>query len=262
VVSSEFLTMEGQKFSTSRNVAIYVNDFLSRYSADSLRYYLAACGPEKSDTDFTWSEFVRRNNDELVAGWGNLVNRAVSLAHRNFGAVPEAGALNPVDVDLLTTVGEAFETVGGLLDRHRHRSALAEAMRTVAAVNKYVSKEAPWTMRDTDRARMGTQLHVVLQAVHNCNALLTPFMPAAANRVHALLGGTGQWVGMPELRDVEDGTPYTVLMGDYQGEARWAPTRIQPGTPLHAPAPVFTKLDPALVESELARMRAGQSVPA
>src|ERR687884_119631 len=103
VVSSEFLTMEGRKFSSSRSVAIYVNDFLSRYDADALRYYLAVAGPETSDTDFTWAEFLRRNNDELVAGWGNLVNRSVSMAAKNIGAIPAAGELAAADHELLAT---------------------------------------------------------------------------------------------------------------------------------------------------------------
>src|SRR3712207_2289759 len=89
VVSSEFLTMEGRKFSSSRNVVIYVRDFLARYDADALRYFIAVAGPENQDTDFTWSEFRRRNNDELVAGWGNLVNRSVSMAAKNVGARSE-----------------------------------------------------------------------------------------------------------------------------------------------------------------------------
>src|SRR5918993_2302487 len=91
VVSSEFLTMEGRKFSSSRQVVIYVRDFLARYDADALRYFIAVAGPENQDTDFTWAEFLRRNNDELVAGWGNLVNRSVSMAAKNVGAVPAPG---------------------------------------------------------------------------------------------------------------------------------------------------------------------------
>ena len=89
VVSSEYLTMEGRKFSSSRRVVIYVRDFLERYDADALRYFIAVAGPETTDTDFTWAEFVRRNNDELVAGWGNLVNRSISMAAKNFGAIPD-----------------------------------------------------------------------------------------------------------------------------------------------------------------------------
>ena len=110
VVSSEFLTMEGRKFSSSRNVVIYVGDMLSRYDADALRYYLAVAGPENQDTDFTWSEFLRRNNDELVAGWGNLVNRTISMSAKNVGSIPAPGTLTEADHALLTTSRAAFTT--------------------------------------------------------------------------------------------------------------------------------------------------------
>src|SRR6185437_12762683 len=103
IVSSEFLTMEGRKFSSSRNVVIYVGDMLSRYDADALRYYLTAAGPENQDTDFTWAEFVRRKNDELVAGWGNLVNRTISMTAKNLGAIPAAGELTEIDRTLLAS---------------------------------------------------------------------------------------------------------------------------------------------------------------
>src|SRR5690349_3233432 len=137
VVSSEFLTMEGKKFSSSRSVVIFVRDFLSRYDADALRYFIAVAGPESNDTDFTWSEFRRRNNDELVAGWGNLVNRSISMAHKNFGAVPPAGELTAEDEALLATVRSGFASVGDLLERHRQKAAIGEAMRVVSEVNKY-----------------------------------------------------------------------------------------------------------------------------
>src|SRR2546423_1420174 len=112
VVSSEYLTMEGRKFSSSRSVVIYVRDFLSRYAPDALRYYLAASGPENQDTDFTWAEFVRRNNDELVAAWGNLVNRTLMNAYRNFGTVPEPGELTDSDRSVLAAVESGFASVG------------------------------------------------------------------------------------------------------------------------------------------------------
>src|ERR1700678_1931591 len=112
IVSSEYLTMEGRKFSSSRAIVIYVRDFLARYDVDALRYYVAIAGPENQDTDFTWSEFVRRNNDELVAAWGNLVNRSVSFAARNIGSIPEAGSLTPLDTELLSKSRQAFGTVG------------------------------------------------------------------------------------------------------------------------------------------------------
>jgi methionyl-tRNA synthetase len=256
VVSSEFLTMEGRKFSTSRSVVIYVRDFLSRYDADALRYFIAVAGPENNDTDFTWSEFLRRNNDELVAGWGNLVNRSLSLAAKNFGEIPAAGPLTDVDEALLASVRAAFDTVGSLIERHRQKAAITEAMRTVAEVNKYLSEQAPWKLKE-DRQRVGTILHVVLQAVTDLNTILSPFLPHAAQTIHELLGGEGTHTPLPSIGEVDDldgGPGYPVLTGDYRAGARWRSTPIDTGRKLAPPKPVFKKLDPSIVDEELARL--------
>src|SRR5881398_2640847 len=114
--------MEGKKFSSSRGIVIYVNDVLSRYDPDPLRYFLTIGGPETQDTNFTWAEFVRRNNDELVATWGNLVNRAVSLVHRNFGSMPPRGIVTDDDAATLAAVEAGFETVGGLIEQSRFKA--------------------------------------------------------------------------------------------------------------------------------------------
>src|SRR5215212_1301121 len=148
VVSSEFLTMEGKKFSSSRQVVIYVRDFLERYDADALRYFIAVAGPENQDSDFTWAEFVRRNNDELVAGWGNLVNRSVSMAARGFGAIPPLQDPAAEDLALLEVARAGFATVGDLIAKHRQKAAIGEAMRVVAEANKYLSEQAPWKLKD------------------------------------------------------------------------------------------------------------------
>lgn len=261
VVSSEFLTMEGRKFSSSRNVVIYVRDFLSRYDADALRYFIAVAGPENQDTDFTWAEFLRRNNDELVAGWGNLVNRSVSMAAKNVGAVPTPGELTDADRALLATTSGAFTAVGDLLSRNRQKAAATEAMRVVGEANKYLSDQAPWKLKE-DPARRDTVLHTALQAIKDCNALLTPFLPHSSQQVHELLGGTGVWSVAPqvvETEDLDDGSPYPVITGPYdQGQAVWASTPLPPpGTPLAPPKPVFTKLDPSIVEEELRRLEEG-----
>ena len=256
VVSSEFLTMEGKKFSSSRSVVIFVRDFLSRYDADALRYFIAVAGPESNDTDFTWAEFRRRNNDELVAGWGNLVNRSVSMAHKNFGAVPPAGELTEDDQNLLAAVKNGFDSVGKLIERHRQKAAITEAMRIVGEVNKYVSDQAPWKLKD-DRDRQGTVLHVTLQAVADCNTLLAPFLPYSAQKVHELLGNKDLHTPMPEIREVDDldgGPAYPILAGDYTGGARWRSVPIEVGRELAAPKPVFRKLDESIVEEELARL--------
>ena len=143
VVSSEFMTMESKQFSTSRGHVILVRDMLSRYQPDALRYFICAAGPETSDADFTWAEFMRRTNSELVAGWGNLVNRSATMIAKNFGEVPPPATLEPVDEALLAADAAGFETVGDLIGRHRQRAAIGEAMRVVGEANKYMSETEP-----------------------------------------------------------------------------------------------------------------------
>jgi methionyl-tRNA synthetase len=258
VVSSEYLTMEGKKFSSSRRVVIYVRDFLERYDADALRYFIAAAGPESNDTDFTWAEFVRRNNDELVAGWGNLVNRSVSMAAKNFGEIPAAGELTDEDRAVLAVAKTGFTTVGELIGKHRQKAAIGEAMRVVAEANKYLSEQAPWKLKsDEDKPRQATVLHVALQVVSDANTLLTPFLPHSAQKVFELLGGVGVHAPMPRIEEVEDldgGPSYPILTGDYTVGTRWESVPLAAGTPLAAPKPVFRKLDPSVVEEELARL--------
>jgi methionyl-tRNA synthetase len=256
VVSSEYLTMEGRKFSSSRQVVIYVKDFLARYDVDALRYYVAIAGPENQDTDFTWSEFVRRNNDELVATWGNLVNRAVSFAARYIGSVPAPGALTDADHALLANSRNSFATVGDLLAKSHFKAAIGEAMRTVSEANKYFSEQTPWKLRESDPARMGTVLHVALQAVDDAKTLLTPFLPRSSQAVFEMLGGTGTWSGMPRIDSVDEegGPSYSVITGDYDSTFRWESRPVAAGTPLSVPTPLFTKLDQSVVDEEVARL--------
>ena len=259
IVSSEYLTMEGRKFSSSRNVVIYVRDFLERYDVDALRYYVAVAGPENQDTDFTWSEFVRRNNDELVATWGNLVNRSVSFAAKNIGSIPGPGEFTTPDLELMERSRNSFAAVGESLGRSRFKLAIGDAMRTVAEANKYLSEQAPWKLRETDPARMQTILHTALQVVDDAKTLLTPFLPRSSQQVFEMLGGQGTWSGMPEIKQVdEDGGPsYPVITGQYDDTPRWESHPIRPGTPLDVPKPLFTKLQPSVAEEEVARLREG-----
>jgi methionyl-tRNA synthetase len=256
VVSSEFLNMEGKKFSSSRNVVIYVRDFLSRYDPDALRYYLMIAGPETQDTDFTWAEFVRRNNDELVGTWGNLVHRTLVNAHRNFGAVPPAGELSERDRSLLAAVDAGFETVGEPLGRARFKASISEAMRLAALVNQYLGEEQPWHLVKTDRERAGTVLNVALQAVNNLKAMFTPFLPFSMQRLHGLLGFDDVIAPMPEVGTVDEagwGT-HRVLGGSYPAAARWQVQRLEAGHPLRTPLALYKKLDDSVVEEELRRM--------
>jgi methionyl-tRNA synthetase len=258
IVSSEFLTMEGKKFSASRGVAILVRDFLSRYDPDALRYFLSIAGPETQDTDFTWSEFVRRNNDELVATWGNLVNRTLQSAYKNFGAVPEPGGLTEADSKLLAEVEAGFDSVGSLIEAARFKSALQEAMRLASLGNQYVAAQAPWGLLESDRERAATILNVALRAIDNLRILLAPFLPFSSQRLHELLGFDGVLAGQPEFRTVEeaDGKQHVVLTGDYERwVGRWEPSALPAGQVLREPTPLFAKLDAEkVVADELRRM--------
>jgi len=240
IVASEFLHMEGRKFSTSRGQVIYVKDVLDRYDPDALRYYLMIAGPENQDTDFTWSEFVRRNNDELVATWGNLVHRTLVNAHRNFGAVPKPGALTDRDKGLLEEVEAALDYVAQQLEQARFQNALKHAMATAAKVNVYLGTEQPWHSIKTNRELAGTVLYVALRCVDNLKTMLTPFLPFSCQRLHAMLGYEDVIAPQPEVKDL--GT-HRVITGDYEAMDRWKPSTLEPGRNLPAPAPLFKRLD-------------------
>ena len=262
VVSSEFLTFGDGQFSTSRGNVIYVGDFLARYGPDALRYYICAAGPETSDAAFTWADFVTRNNSELVAGWGNLVNRTATMIAKSFGEIPAAGPLEEVDEQVLATVRAGFATVGGLVEKHRLRAAVAEAMRVVGEVNKYLTVTEPYNMKDeSQRERLGTVLHVAAQCVSDCNTLLSPFLPHSANKVHAVLGGEGEFMPMPRIEQVDELEPgngaghtsYSIITGEYTSTPAWESRPVTVGATVDKPTPIFTKLDPSVVEEELAR---------
>ena len=268
VVSSEFLTMEGKKFSSSHGIVIYVRDFLERYQADALRYFICAAGPETADADFTWAEFVRRTNGELVAGWGNLVNRTASMIHKRFGQIPEPAELEDIDRALLDAVEAGFASVGDLIAQHRQKAALGEAMRLVGEANKYVADTQPFKLKGEDpatQARLATVLHTLAQAVTDLNLMLSPFLPHAANDVDRVLGGAGRIAPMPRIEEVAELDPeylpeafdgrtgYPIITGDYQDAPTWGRHPVTVGTPVAKPTPVFTKLDESIVEAELAR---------
>ena len=269
VVSSEFLTMEGKKFSSSHGIVIYVRDFLTRYQADALRYFICAAGPETADADFTWAEFVRRTNGELVAGWGNLVNRTATMIHKRFGEIPRPAELHDVDRGLLDAVEAGFVDVGGLIARHRQKAALAEVMRLVGEANKYIADTEPFKLKgeegDPARRRLSTILHTLAQVVVDLNLMLSPFLPHAANDVDRVMGGAGDVAPMPEIREVDELDPevlpeafagrtgYPIITGDYTAAPAWGRREVVAGTPVAKPSPVFVKLDESIVDEELSR---------
>ena len=264
VVSSEFLTMEGKKFSTSKSVVIYVRDMLSRYQADALRYFISAAGPENQDADFTWAEFVRRTNDELVAAWGNLVNRVASMIHKRVGAIPQPGQLQPEDKQLLDQVEAGFAAVGQLIETHRQKAALQQIMRLVALANQYVASTEPFKLKTPDtQERLHTILWVLAQVIADLNLMFSPFLPSSANAIDRVVGGQGQIAPMPRIEEVtdldqtrEDGSDfnYPIITGDYGDVPQWGRHEVKIGNTVSKPKPVFEKLDSEIIEEELARL--------
>jgi methionyl-tRNA synthetase len=177
------------------------------------------------------------------------------MAAKNFGAVPEPGDLTDADRALMERSRNAFRAVGAELERSRFKNAITEALDVVRDANRYLSDQAPWKLKD-DPARVRSILHTALQVVDDAKSLLTPFLPYSSQQVYEMLGGQGVWSGMPELKTVseEGGPDYRVLTGDYATEARWESTPIKPGVPLTKPTPLFKKLDPSVVDEELARL--------
>nr|WP_188839281.1 methionine--tRNA ligase [Flexivirga endophytica] len=248
VVASGFLNLSGAQFSTSRGNVIYVQDMIAKYGADALRYFICAAGPETQDSDFTWEEFVARNNNELVAGWGNLVNRTASMIAKNFGEVPTPAMLEPIDESLLTAIREGFETVGGLLEAQRQKAAIAEVMRLVRMANKYVTDTEPFRLKgDDQRERLATVLHTLAQAITDLNTMIAPFLPHSSNKVARTFGATGEFMPMPRIEQVrdldDDSRAYPIITGAYSGTPRWESRPVQVGAPVAKPTPIFAKLD-------------------
>ncbi len=261
VPANEFLNIESRKISGSRNWAVWVNDFLSRYDPDPLRYYLVANAPETRDADFTWEGFVQHNNDELVGIWGNLVNRMLSFAYKHYqGRVPEPGDLTPTDLALLSQIEGGFEPIGALLDGCKFRSALQEAMNLARAVNRYLDEQAPWHAIKTDPLAAARSVYVSLRAIDSLKILLTPFLPFSCQSLHEMLGYEGSVVGRQYIETFHESTrSHQALCYDNSTlTARWEPSQLPAGQALRQPRPLFKKLDDSVIQDEIARLQASR----
>ncbi|MFD2718292.1 methionine--tRNA ligase [Hymenobacter monticola] len=197
VPANEFLNLEGDKISTSRNWAVWLHEYLADFpgQADVLRYVLCANAPETKDNDFTWKDFQARNNNELVATLGNFVNRAAVLTHKFFeGKVPELGELTAIDEDAFAQLADFPAKIGELIENYRFRDALAEVLNLARLGNKYLAETQPWHLIKTDAARTGTVLHVALQIAAALAPLLEPFLPESARKLADMLNAElGNW---------------------------------------------------------------------
>ncbi len=234
VPANEYVNLEGQKVSTSRNWAVWMPDFLDRYDADAIRYALAASMPETSDSDFNWAQYVRRNNDELVATYGNLVHRVLSMVGRNFDrTIPDPGELDNASKTLLDEAESLLNETSAALAGCRFRSALSSAMNIARAANRYLDAEAPWRTVKTDRKAAARALWTAMTVIDCLKIALYPFMPASSEKLQKLLGQDGAVA---------------------EGGWRWERDSLRPGTTLPRARPLFRKLDESTVEEERARL--------
>ena len=257
VPANEFMNMEGRKISGSRNWGVWGLDYLSRYDPDPLRYYLTVQMPEAKDTDWNWGDYWRRNNDELVATWGNLVNRIASFTAKHFeGAVPPPGELDEADRRLLDQVERAFEPIGGQIDACKFKAALADTMALAREANKYVDEKAPWFSIKTDRARTATTLYVALRAIDSLKALFAPFLPFTSQRLHTMLGYGGDLFGRQIIHEYQEATrAHLGLTYDSSTiTVRWEPSQLPVGQKFGVVAPLFKKLDETIVDGERAKL--------
>ena len=197
VPANEFLNLEGDKISTSRNWAVWLHEYLADFPGkqDVLRYVLTANAPETKDNDFTWRDFQARNNNELVAILGNFVNRAIVLTHKYFnGKVPERGELEAVDSDVFAELAAIKKSLGDNLDNFHFREALREAMNMARLGNKYLQETEPWKLAKTDMGRVATILNVAIEICANLAIAFEPFTP-----VHERQAGQDAWHGQNDM---------------------------------------------------------------
>jgi len=232
VPANEFLTIEGKRLSTSRNWAVWLPDYLERYDPDPLRYALAANMPETGDSDFLWREFIRRNNDELVATYGNLVHRVLSFAYRNFeGMVPSPGDIDPRSKELLHNAESLLDKVDRALYRCSFKEAVREAMLLAQETNRYLDEQSPWKTIKEDRQASARAVFTALASLSALKTALYPVLPFSSVKLHSLLGF--------DRSLVDEGWRFQL-----------PPVGQKLGEPQH----LFVKLDEALAEQESARL--------
>ncbi len=258
VPANQFMNLEGQKISGSRNWAIWGRDALTRYDPDALRYYLTINMPENHDSDWDWKEFVAKNNGELVATWGNLANRVLSFSYKNWdGFVPniDLNALRPADITLLNSIEAGFATVGEFLDTVKLRAGLQEAFRLAATVNQYLDQMAPWQAVKTNKDSAGLTIYTALKAIDSLKVIFAPFLPFTCEKLNGFFDHEVPLFGKSYTETVQDNLgEHLVLKYQSDNRTKWKPSQLKPGGKLNTPSPLFKKLEESVIEEERARL--------
>jgi len=259
VPANQFMNLEHQKISGSRNWAVWGRDALTRYDPDALRYYLTVNMPELKDSDWDWAEFVARNNNELVANWGNLANRVLSFCYKHWdGHVPDVdpdNTLRPADLELLRTIESGFESVGALYDGVKLRAALSETLKLATTVNQYLDVNAPWKQVKEDKAEAGKTIYTALKAIDSLKVLFAPVLPFTSEKLHTTFSYETPLSGEQYVEEIRDslGT-HTGLKYRGVNGLQWKPSELRPGQKLNQPSPLVRKLDESVIEEERARL--------
>ena len=234
VPANEFLTIEGKKLSTSRGWAVWLHDYLERYDPDPLRYALAANMPDSGDSDFSWREFHRQNNNELVATYGNLAHRVLTFAQRNFnGVVPIPGELDGRSQELIHKAEATLDNMDDLLYHCSFKAAIGEAMALAREANRYLDEQAPWKTIKTEPQASAKSIYTVLYVLSALKTAFYPFLPFSSEQLHSFLGFDGS-----------------------VKEEGWRLQVLPPGQKLRQPQPLFVKLDDSIVAQESSRIGA------
>lgn len=269
VPANEFLNLEGDKISTSRNWAVWAHEYLRDFPGkeDVLRYVLTANAPETKDNDFSWKDFQQRNNSELVAIFGNFVNRAVVLTHKYFGGkVPACASLLDVDKEVLAQIPQLRTSMENNLENYRFREALKDAMSIARLGNKYISDTEPWKVAKTDLERAGTILNLSIQICADLAIAFEPFTPFAAERLRRMLG-VCICAGMDHKKDREGAALHTVQFSDSAAKCpekdkcvclNWEilgkPQIIPAGHSLGEAELLFSKVEDEQIDAQMARL--------
>ena len=223
IISSEYLTLEGRKISTSQNWAIWVKDIVDRYNPDAIRYFFIANGPEKRDTDFSWHEFINSNNGELVGAYGNFVNRTLAFVAKYFNhSVPEG----QLDHSVLVKIETAYDEIGRKIEKGELKAAIDLAFELVRFGNKYFDTERPWTTRLEEPLQCQNTIFNCVQLIANLSSLLNPFLPFSSGKIQKTL-------------KVSDG---------------WKPHFIKAGLSIHDPEILFERIDKSVEQTEISRI--------
>jgi len=237
VPANEFLNLEGNKLSTSRNYAVWLDDYLQKFHPDSLRFVLASNMPEGRDTDFSWKDFQARHNNELADILGNFVNRSIIFTHKYFdGQIPPANKQDDLDKELKNMLQNAPEKLGKLLETYQFRAYIKELMDLTRFANKYFNDKEPWKTRKTDPESCSTTLHYCIQTVHTLSVLFAPVIPFSVEKIRKILF-------------VED-------KPDWAGAGEF---KLKAGQKIARPEILFQKLEDDIIQKEIDKLNAAQA---